>query len=200
MDIVFYLLALVGSFSLGYGILRTGFPRMQEAGKIKKIGYGYGLGAIVFVPGIVAASTFGDKGFFLVSGVVFACLFGVMLVKRVAGKEKDASPLVKEEKTKIELPRKVLTDEEKSGNEVGVVSADKTREQIFKEKEPSVIAAVKKDTLKMEQKRIDKEKEEALKKLRSFAREIKTGGPQEGSKKKVADDELEEMAEFGDEQ
>ena len=196
MEIVFYALSFIGSFSIGYGILRAGFPEKQSLQAMEKLGYGYGIGAIIFIPGLIAAGFFGGKGFLAISSIMLFILFAAMLAKRYATGETDSVPIQKEKRARPALPRKVMAEEEKSGGAVQVVSASKIGEQIFKEKEPNVIAEVRKKTSEMEQKKRSEEKDEALKRLRNFARDIKIKESKSAKKKKAEDDELEEMVEF----
>jgi hypothetical protein len=189
MELIFYLLTLAGSSSFGYSLLRTGFPKTQSLQTINKIIYGYGAGLVVVVPSVITAVLFGEGSFFLMLGVIYGLLFAILLVRRISFDDHDSFKLIKKEKQRAILPKKILTKDEKENSgrvkkitenivNKPIVSSVKIKEHIFKEKQPNVIAQLRKKTTKIENESKQQEKEEALKKMKSFAKQI--------DKKKVA--------------
>ena len=77
-EIIFYMLAVLGSSSIGYSLLRTGFPKTQGITQTNKILYGYAVGLAVIVPAIITALFFGAASFFLMMGVIFCLLFIIL--------------------------------------------------------------------------------------------------------------------------
>ena len=160
MELVFYILTLLGSSSLGYSLLRTAFPKTQSLGMMNKVLYGYALGAIVVVPAMVTALFFGATSFFLILGLMYALLFIIFIAKRISYNENDGVKLKKEEKVEVAIPRRILTKEEKEGRSNIIkkpikakqiirntpVASIKIKEQIFKEKQPNVIAELREKT------------------------------------------------------
>ncbi|MBT4192615.1 MAG: hypothetical protein HOE11_04870 [Candidatus Diapherotrites archaeon] len=204
MFIWLFALALVGSCSVGYSLLRLIYPEKQDAGFGEKIGYSYGMGLLVFLPGIISVAMLGEKLFFIVSGIVYVILFIAFYIKRKQSGLEDNVELVANNK-KTFIPRKVLTDEEKadkeqynsvSKNNVQVdnrlsqktIDSVKVKEQLFKEKQPNVIAKLREKTLNIETQKKEEDREKTLAKLKSLERSI--------TKKKIGEtDELEEINE-----
>ena len=65
--LMIYGISFVGSFSLGYLILRTAFPEKQKLLSSKKMQYGYLIG----IPIIVLSSVFGESYFSIVCVISF---------------------------------------------------------------------------------------------------------------------------------
>jgi hypothetical protein len=208
MELVFYILALLGSSSLGYSLLRTAFPKTQSLEMMNKVLYGYALGAIVVVPAMVTALFFGATSFFLILGLLYALLFIIFIAKRISYEEEDDIKLKKEEKVEVAIPRRILTKEEKEGESNIIkkpikskqiirntpVASIKIKEQIFKEKQPNVIAELREKTTKIEKEKKLNEKEEALKKMKSFAKQIDKKKKKKNSNE-IDEDELSNLGE-----
>ena len=208
MELVFYILALLGSSSLGYSLLRTAFPKTQSLEMMNKVLYGYALGAIVVVPAMVTALFFGATSFFLILGLMYALLFIIFIAKRISYNENDGVKLKKEEKVEVAIPRRILTKEEKEGRSNIIkkpikakqiirntpVAQIKIKEQIFKEKQPNVIAELREKTTKIEKEKKLNEKEEALKKMKSFAKQIDKKKKKKNSNE-INEDELSNLGE-----
>ena len=183
MEIIFYLLAILGSSSLGYSLMRTGFPQTQSFKLLNKITLGYALGLVVVVPAIIAAWFFGVASFFLIMGLVFCLLFAIFIVKRISYNDKETVPLMEKEKKKFKIPKKILATDEKEDHKdtkkqvKGAVQMPsykpaKIKEHIFKEKQPNVIAQLRKKTTAIENEKNKEDKEEALRKMKNFATQI----------------------------
>ncbi|MBT7241644.1 MAG: hypothetical protein HN878_04080 [Candidatus Diapherotrites archaeon] len=208
MELVFYILALLGSSSLGYSLLRTAFPKTQSLEMMNKVLYGYALGAIVVVPAMVTALFFGATSFFLILGLMYALLFIIFIAKRISYNENDGVKLKKEEKVEVAIPRRILTKEEKEGRSNIIkkpikakqiirntpVAQIKIKEQIFKEKQPNVIAELREKTTKIEKEKKLSDKEEALKKMKSFAKQIDKKKKKKNSNE-INEDELSNLGE-----
>ena len=183
MEIVFYLLTILGSSSFGYSLLRTGFPKTQQLETINKILYGYGVGLIVVVPSVITAMYFGVGSFFLMLGIIYGLLFLILFTKRISYSDKDVTKLVEIKEKKVALPKKVITAEEKETRtkvkevakatiNIPTVRSVKIKEHIFKEKQPNVIAQLRKKTTEIEKEKKAEEKVATLKKMKSFATQI----------------------------
>jgi len=183
MEIVFYLLTILGSSSFGYSLLRTGFPKTQQLETINKILYGYGVGLIVVVPSVITAMYFGVGSFFLMLGIIYGLLFLILFTKRISYSDKDVTKLVEIKEKKVALPKKVITAEEKETRtkvkevakatiNIPTVRSVKIKEHIFKEKQPNVIAQLRKKTTEIEKEKKSDEKVATLKKMKSFATQI----------------------------
>jgi len=197
MEIIFYVLALLGSSSLGYSLMRTGFPKTQNFELLNKIIYGYALGLVVVVPAVATAWFFGAASFFLMLGIIFGLLFIIFIAKRISYADIDNIPLQKEEKKKVFIPKKVLTLEEKEIDrdveekvkvaiQPSIVRPAKIKEQIFKEKQPNVINQLRKKTTAIENEKNKEDKADALAKMKNFAKQINA------KKAKKSTDEIDE--------
>ena len=197
MEIIFYVLALLGSSSLGYSLMRTGFPKTQDFELLNKIIYGYALGLVVVVPAVATAWFFGAASFFLMLGIIFGLLFIIFIAKRISYADIDNIPLQKEEKKKVFIPKKVLTLEEKEIDrdveekvkvaiQPSIVRPAKIKEQIFKEKQPNVINQLRKKTTAIENEKNKEDKADALAKMKNFAKQINA------KKAKKSTDEIDE--------
>lgn len=245
MLLILYITSLLGSFSIGYSLLRIGFPEYQEKTSLEKIGYGYLVGIIVFIPSIISVFLTNEKFFFLFATGSFAVIFIAMLIIRTYYQKKDKAELIKKEFSRY-VPKKAMTKQERErigkeneekeeentekydiekfkkekAEEFGVSEKfeksnistlgnkesglfiktsenrkasekkkkedEKENNQIFKEKEPNVIAELRRKTIgNSEEKKSISEKEEELKKLRELLK-----------KKKSGDNELDELSEL----
>jgi len=188
---VLYAGSAIGSVSWGYFLLRTGFPITQSYNKVKKLLLSYVLGLIVFGAGIGFAFTVSENFFFAASCFALAVLFLALAIKRVLLQQKDFVPLKKEE-TYATLPKRVLTSEESGLRIVKQDSNAKKNEQVFKEQETKVngiLSEVAQGTSQFEQKNSDREKEEALGRLRALAKQIKGTEKIDKENKKEESDE-----------
>ena len=212
MELVFYLLAALGSSSLGYSLLRTGFPNTQKLEKLNKILYGYALGLVVVIPAIVTGLTFGAGGFFLLFGLIYFLIFIILFAKRISYGEEDTVKLIKEEKKELIIPKRVLTKEEKETKtnissvakvltQEPIVAPKKIKEQIFKEKRPNVIDQLRVKTTQIEhdrEKEEKEEKEEALNKMKLFAKQIDKNKQKKKTKKNANEIDEDELSSLGE--
>ena len=166
--------------------VKNWFSKTQSLEVINKVLYGYALGLVVVVPAMVTALFFGATSFFLILGLMYGLLFIIFIAKRISYANMDDIKLIKEEKLEVKIPKKVLTREEKEGKSNiakqpikakqvirnTTVSPIKIKEQIFKEKQPNVIAELRDKTTKIEKEKKQNEKAEAMKKMKSFAKQI----------------------------
>jgi hypothetical protein len=207
---------VIGSFSLGYSLLRTVFPQTQKQGVINKLIYGYLIGVMVVIPSAALTWFFqlGLTGFFLLSAGIYFAFLLLFWIKRKSFNEKDQIEW-KKEKKKEEIPKRILKEDEqvkKSGKRmdfehglmVKTTGKEQTKQgtgspktvlqekqkQVYKEKEDNIITALEKKTKEMEAKNREKEKKAALERLRDFAQEIKE------KKKKSELEEAEQMDEI----
>lgn len=182
MQSFFYAYFMLGSFSLGYSLLRIGFPKKQGAELIEKIVYSYLLGLIIFGTGLIAGEVFGLEAFIIFSLLMYFFLICIMFVARTATRQNDSIELIKE-KRKIKVPQKALTKEEiaknkKEEKEEILKQKEKdekketTKGEFFKVKESNVIAELRKKTIKIDENDKKSEKENMLKKLREYAKDI----------------------------
>jgi hypothetical protein len=197
MQALFFGLALLGSCSLGYSLLRTGFPEKQDSTQIEKLSYGYGLGILIFIPGMATALLVNEQFFFLVTAIFYAMLFAAFFIKRKYNKETDTTELIVE-KFVSKIPTKVLTDEEKikketkladdeefgpepdlipkrkisSDEKITIINPINTKEQLFKEGKTNVIEKLREKTLSANDLESNKKRAAALNKLKGFAKEM----------------------------
>ena len=215
MLVVLFGASLLGSVSIGYSLLRVGFPDKQSLPITEKLAYGYGFGILTFLPAMAIAITYSEKSFFLIAGIFYLFLFTLLYAKRIYNNESDNVELIIEN-THIPLPNKVLTDEEKEGkgsfipklkkeetvipnkkenkkritaSPLRIVNDKSEKEHIFKEKETNVIEKLRKKTIQINKEDKDKQQQKTLSKLKGFAKQIN----KVKEKKIKDDDELEEM-------
>jgi hypothetical protein len=106
-----YLIFLAGSFSIGYSLLRIGFPEFQEKEITQKIGMGYLVGLIVFIPSILSIFFTVEKFFFLFALGSYGFIAMVMFLVRTYYKKEETAQLIPENTFK-KIPKKALTKEE----------------------------------------------------------------------------------------
>lgn len=201
MFVWLFALALIGSCSVGYSLLRLIYPEKQDATFGEKIGYSYGIGLLVFLPGIISVAMLGEKLFFIVSGIAYLILFIAFYIKRKQAGLEDTAELVENNK-RIFIPKKVLTDEEKANKEQyksvpennarinnrlsqKTIDSVKVKEQLFKEKQPNVIAKLREKTLNIETQKKEEERDKTLAKLKSLETQLI-------KKKKIEEEEINE--------
>jgi len=178
MQELVYLTHFLGSFSLGYFLMRLAFPDAQQFGIEKKLGMGLLIGVIVSFPGFLAAIIFQKDYFYALTFVIFILLIISFFIKRKMYFEEDLAPLI-EEKRKIELPKKVLTKEE-LGEERDIeevlknqqINLENQKEQIFKQKNTNVIGDLREIISSPSEDEKEKQKKEMLEKLRNEAKKI----------------------------
>ncbi|MFA6065217.1 MAG: hypothetical protein WCW44_01370 [archaeon] len=172
---------LLGSFPLGYALLRAGFPSSQKKGVFTKLAIGYFLGSIVFaIPlALIYVFTLGAEYFALASLVTFALFFIVMYTKRISFKETD--PIIPKIVKPKNVPAPQTIDREtppkkivfETGLMVKTKEEPQGKKQVFKEKEDTILSALAKKTNEIESKNQQQEKNAALEKLRQSAQQIK---------------------------
>ncbi len=205
--LIIYGITFIGSFSLGYLILRTAFPEKQKLLPSKKLIYGYLIG----VPIIIISSAFGENYFFFIFTFISVLIFTLALGKRLSLKEEDFVKLKKIKKQEI-VPEKALTREEKIAinNKVSIknTTAPKTtnsktvfnapnkrisaspiiaindskenndsKEHIFKDDNTNMSNLI--DEKKVFKNVKEKEKKEILERLKKIAKDIKKSEPLE---------------------
>lgn len=114
---ILYLVSLIGSFSIGYSALRIGFPEIQNEELNKKIGMGYLLGLIIFLPSILAIFLDLELFFFLFAIGMYGFLSTIMFIVRIYYNKEDTVELIDTKQTPI-IPKKALTPEEKESENI----------------------------------------------------------------------------------
>ncbi|MFA5126360.1 MAG: hypothetical protein WC462_05160 [archaeon] len=197
-----YVFFILGSFPIGYLLLRTGFPLAQNLSGLKKIGISYLIGLIIFGTPIFFLNFFeiNENYFFAVCFVFLTMAFIILYAKRITFKETD--PKIIEEKKNIKGIPKITggtkEEQKKIVFEQGLmVKSNKregeTKKQVFKEKEDNILKVIERKTKEIESETREKEKKEALKKLRNFAQQVKSS---DSRKKKTELDKANEMNEI----
>jgi len=197
-----YAFFILGSFPAGYLLLRTGFPSTQNLSGLKKIGISYLMGLIIFGSPIFFLDFFeiNENYFFATCFIFLAMAFVILYAKRITFKETD--PKIIEEKKKTGEISKI-NGEAKTGRkkiifEQGLMvksntRGEETKKQVFKEKDDNILKVIERKTKEIESETREKEKKEALKKLRSFAQQVKSSN---SGKKKTELDKANEMNEI----
>ncbi len=201
MIAILYGFALIGSFSLGYSLLRLIMPQKQDSSIIEKISYGYAFGLLIFFPGMVLSLIVFDRLFFVSSSIVYIILFTIFFVIRKKSGFVDDVELIKEKKSTY-IPKKILKATEKENlvkNKFnskpeqqdiknGFLNTNKINKQIFKEKKTNIIESLRAKTIEIKGETKEQDKNAALKKLKSFAIQI----DKKNNKKKDYEDEINE--------
>jgi hypothetical protein len=130
--LVLYIISILGSFSIGYALLRIGFPEFQEKNLADKILYGYLIGLIISLPSIISIFFTSERFFFLFFITSIAIVFIIMQAIRVYYKKEDTAEL-NEKNSFGYIPKKVLTKEEKER-----IEKDKNEKQNLEEDKPSL--------------------------------------------------------------
>lgn len=192
MNLIWAIFFILGGFSTGYSLLRTGFPNALNWDLTRKLIPSFIIGAIVFGLPALITQGFGISSnyYFLICLIVFALIGILLYAKRVTYNETD--PLIeKQSKRRTAIPEKVLTKEERERKGIGeaqgkahdfehgllvktvkVVKPEDVKKQVFKEKNTNVIRDIDKKTKELENREKEKQKNEILKKLRASAKEI----------------------------
>lgn len=113
---ILYLISFLGSFSLGYSILRIGFPEIQKDTLTKKIGIGYITGLVILLPAIATIFLNLEIFFFLFVIGAYGFLATIMFIVRIYYNKIDDVELV-EPKENNYIPKKALAPEEKEQQE-----------------------------------------------------------------------------------
>ncbi|MGI6589545.1 MAG: hypothetical protein ACOX1V_02670 [Candidatus Iainarchaeum sp.] len=198
--ILIYSFIILGSYSLGYGLIRIGFPLIQKKTLIEKIAIGYLGGLIIFIPSFFIIEIFGLNEIYYIafSLIILLALMLSLFLKRTILNEED--PLIEKETLQPTIPNqpkenyaKLVKEDTKKentkkiifGQELMVKSRNK-KEQVFKEEN--------KNTNDKEDSPLGVQKESIMSKLREYAQDVKNR-PKE-SKKKIEKDEIEEDEEL----
>jgi len=212
IELIAYFLA--GSFSLGYGAARVGFPQVQQFDTLKKIGIGFAFGLIFF--GFSAGLTFltGNTGtFFLIAAFIIGVSFVGLLAKRVFLGEEDIE-IIQPKKTytrtegeNAEHPSQEAVERIKPSItfEQGLMiktkgEGEKAGARVFKEKESNILGTINETTNSIEEADIEKKKKEALERLRKSARQIEEASNEESENEEEMLTAMDEQLSKGEEE
>jgi len=213
MQELVYVFFLLGSFSIGYSIIRTAMPKIQLSPMTNKIAYGYGVGALVFgVPiAIILGLELNSDYFFILGIIMYLILMCVAFIVRVSSKSVDPEVIVEKKKRRTAIPEKGLTKAEKMPTsqrirfEEGLmmkgsaptpkVTPAMIKNQVFKDKNSNVLKVIDKNTKELESKSNVEQKNAALAKLRQMAQDISGKKQPLEKKKKDEDEEIEDIEE-----
>jgi hypothetical protein len=200
--ILIYSFLILGSYSLGYGLIRIGFPLIQKRNLFEKIAIGYIGGIILFgLPFFIIDSfTLNEIYYALFSLIILLALILILFLKRTILNEED--PLIEKEilkpinsnytQTKEDYSKLIKEDNQKEKskeikfNQGLMVKSRNKKEQVFKEEN--------KDINYKNNSPLGVQKESIMSKLREYAQEIK--GDLKETKKKKEEDEIEEDEEL----
>jgi hypothetical protein len=223
MQAIFYGIAIIGSFPIGYSLIRTILPEKQDSENIEKIAYGYALSLLVFIPAMIISLMVFEKFFFITTGIIYAILFTIFLAKRKMSNLVDEVELI-EEKEETKIPKRVLTDEEKETNyqKIKPVNFKEQKNNFNKKKDITnknntsnkknldddspkkinVIESLREKTLEIKEKNYNEEKSINLDKLKDFAKQIekKKSTTETINKSKKDDIDEKELEEIGNEE
>lgn len=181
--LVIYGLSMVGSFSLGYLLLRTAFPEKQKLLGSKKLGYGYAIGT----PIILVSSIFGESYFFFVFAFITISLFTMALGKRLSFKEDDFVSLEKIKRREI-VPEKALTKEEKQAIREGRSLQVETKTPVFEQPKKKIVASDIFAVNDPNRRQVFKESNaniESISNIESVSKKIESNDPKEKEKKAI---------------
>ncbi len=221
MDILIYLIFLLGSYSPGYGLVRVGFPQAQKFKLIQKIAFGYVAGIILFGAPYLITLLFNlnDIYYLLVCLIVYFVLFLLLFLKRTILKQtdeltnEDIIELNKLNPNKNTVPQPInyanlvkdMADEETltlnkqtNMNKITfdqglMVKSRKTENASFKGENVNIINKVSAQNNNIEKNQGEDQKNSMLAKLREYAQEINN------QKKKTLKNEDEEALESEEE-
>ncbi|MDD2531660.1 MAG: hypothetical protein PHY04_01880 [Candidatus ainarchaeum sp.] len=200
--ILIYSFLILGSYSLGYGLIRIGFPLIQKRNLFEKIAIGYIGGIILFgLPFFIIDSfTLNEIYYALFSLIILLALILILFLKRTILNEED--PLIEKEilkpinsnytQTKEDYSKLIKEDNQKEKskeikfNQGLMVKSRNKKEQVFKEEN--------KDINYKNNSPLGVQKESIMSKLREYAQEVK--GDLKETKKKKEEDEIEEDEEL----
>lgn len=200
--ILIYSFLILGSYSLGYGLIRIGFPLIQKRNLFEKIAIGYIGGIILFgLPFFIIDSfTLNEIYYALFSLIILLALILILFLKRTILNEED--PLIEKEilkpinsnytQTKEDYSKLIKEDNQKEKskeikfNQGLMVKSRNKKEQVFKEEN--------KDINYKNNSPLEVQKESIMSKLREYAQEVK--GDLKETKKKKEEDEIEEDEEL----
>lgn len=200
--ILIYSFLILGSYSLGYGLIRIGFPLIQKRNLFEKIAIGYIGGIILFgLPFFIIDSfTLNEIYYALFSLIILLAIILILFLKRTILNEED--PLIEKEilkpinsnyaQTKEDYSKLIKEDNQKEKskeikfNQGLMVKSRNKKEQVFKEEN--------KDINYKNNSPLGVQKESIMSKLREYAQEVK--GDLKETKKKKEEDEIEEDEEL----
>ncbi|VVB74808.1 Uncharacterised protein [uncultured archaeon] len=178
---------LAGSFSIGYGAARVGFPAVQQFDALKKIGAGFAFGLVFFGISAVLTLLSGNNGtYFLIVAFITGISFVGLFAKRIFLGETDME-IIQPKKEHARAPDAAQTE---TGPEESALSTrpaitfeqglmiktkgegEKAGARVFKEKESNILRKLNETTKGIEEADLEKKKKEALEKLRKSARQI----------------------------
>ncbi len=195
LAVLLYIIILIGSFPIGYSLTRIVLPEKQGSNLQEKISYGYALGLIVFLPGIISIFIISEEVFYLFSGAMYAFLFTILLFERKKSSIIETEELVKDKKS-IKIPKRALTKEEKQKKNKKKIPKTKTKKEDEVEKDySSMIKITSKEDREKQKAHKDKDhkdKKKVLEDLRNFIKEP----DKKSNKKKKEDFSLEDLKEF----
>jgi predicted membrane protein len=200
---------IFGSFSLGYGLLRVGFPASQNYTGEKKLIIGFIIGVLIFWIALIANIAMQTENFYVLAILITATIFILFYAKRRVFSETDPEIIV-ERKTRIVEDQVIQQMDAKETKpritfEDGLmvkgksVQETKTKKQVFKEKEGNILNTLQDKTSELENEDEVKKKEDVLEKLRNSARQI--SDTKKAKTKEEDEEEIEEelLSDIGEE-
>lgn len=206
MQEVLYGFFLVGSFSVGYSLVRTAFPKVQLKKITTKILYSYLFGLIVFETPLIVIYLFeaDPTYFFGLCLFLYSLMFIIMYAKRRLFKEIEIIQKMDKNETaqipsfileKDAAERRIMFEKglmvKSSGSKI--TSPGELKKQIFGKTDNTIIQFVDKKTKEMEKLESEVQKRETLKKLRAIAKEMskrKTSEINEAEEQDIIEKEL----------
>ncbi|MCX6800793.1 MAG: hypothetical protein NTZ73_01240 [Candidatus Diapherotrites archaeon] len=166
IDLLVYLVSITGSFSIGYSVLRIGWPKTQDNSAMEKICYGFALGLPIVAISAAVSFNFGIKYFFFMFGSLYALFVAVALTRRLSFGEKDSAKLQKKKRIET-IPEKILSSDQKFEHSKYGAGG---KEQVFKEEKTNIFADLKQRVRNFQHAR-EEEKKKALARLKEAAME-----------------------------
>lgn len=190
---------MLGSYSIGYGLVKAGFPKIQKRNIFEKIAFGYMGGIILFGIPLLVMSAFKllDIYYFVICVITYLILTLALLLKRTLLNEQDS--LTQEEERELnkknsntQIPSNQTTysnpenetneelpnlNDQTSASQMNfekglMIRSRKNEGQVFKERNKSDISRLRDATNRLEQNESEEQKNSILAKLRSYAQEI----------------------------
>jgi len=226
MDLLIYVIFLLGSYSPGYGLIRAGFPFVQKRKFLEKVALGYIAGLILFgVPFIIIDSlNLLDTYYIILCLIFYFLLLLILFLKRTILNETDEltkdeqlemrklnefnsknnyksninyADLVKNEK-KEETPN---LESKINSNYIKfdqglMVKSRKVEEQVFKEENKNILSQVNNETKEITQNESIAQKNSVLTKLREYAQDINSTKKEGKPNKKEELEDLESEEEL----
>jgi hypothetical protein len=222
MDNLIFIILLLGSYSIGYGLVKAGFPQIQKRNFIEKMAYGYIGGLIIFGTPFLITSAFKllDIYYFLVCLIVYFSLTLILILKKILLNETE-EPLKEEQtensnyynsnkdsqqmfnqpnliKNENEEKNRVLTNSQMNPNNIIfneglMVKTRRKEEQVFKEENKDNISQLKKENKEFGENENNEQKNSMLEKLRAYAQEINNSKKEKEIKKNRTQEEEEDL-------